>query len=173
MLSELVGLLHKQNNHTMTFPSSMLYCLSIGCNSNNHLVDDSNRFFCLLYVGIFFTFQRNAYIQTVASLSPPVMKWFNFMLVIEIFSLGYNLFDSTGYSEWGVFGFDHHYCGWIWEGRLEVYLTSLALSNKWVKLVPNFLCIFDLGFFFFFPHSLKILLSGGGCIGDQMVCPTF
>lgn len=31
-------------------------------------------------------FQRNAYIQAVASLSPPVMKWFNFVLLIEIFS---------------------------------------------------------------------------------------
>lgn len=30
-----------------------------------------------------------------------------------------------------------------------MYLTSLALSNKRVKLVPNFLCIFDLYLFFF------------------------
>lgn len=29
-----------------------------------------------------------------------------------------------------------------------MYLTSLALSKKWVKLVPNFLCIFDLYLFF-------------------------
>lgn len=171
MLSELVRLLHKQNNHTMTFPSSMLYCLSIGCNANNHLMDDWNRFFLSLICWDFFYFSKKCYIQTIASLSPPVMKWFNFMLVIEIFSLDYNLFDSTGYSEWGVFGCDHHYCGWIWEGRLEVYLTSLALSNKCVKLVPNFLCIFDL--YLFFPHSLKILLPGGGRIGDQMMCPTF
>lgn len=50
-------------------------------------MDDWDRFFFLSVSGfIFDCSQRNACIQTVASLSPPVMKWFNFMVLIEIFS---------------------------------------------------------------------------------------
>lgn len=44
-----------------------------------------------------------------------------------------------------------------------MYLTSLALSNKWVKLVPNFLCIFDLYLFFAIPSKFCSLA------GDALV----
>ena len=49
-------------------------------------MDDWDRFFLSVSVFVFDCSQRNACIQTVASLSPPVMEWFNFMLLIEILS---------------------------------------------------------------------------------------